>query len=414
MNTTIDTTDFNAIFTTHTADKYTVLEFKKGNHNVIIYDPGLYHTAICKSALCRIDKTDGKLYYRGVSAEKKVTDDYLDVAFEIIFNTGDAEKKKFKSHVTSHFQLYDEQKALLDALPLSTHPMDVLGIATTALGGIENKYLSNPNDLIEKAAFLIASVAITVSYRYTKLKGNTWIAPKLTRPYSEQILYQMHSGKDETRIKKLGKILNMIMILHAEHGQNCSAVTVRSIASARGSIYSGVAGGMAAFNGIIHGGASQLVSQMYDELLESNLDVDSYVSAKVKKKELLMGFGQRTYNRLLGCWDPRVETMYRTLTDPEFDFPEVDEYKKAAIALIDRVIHDPFFKARNLTPNPDLFNCIFYKLFGAPREMNTVMLGLGRISGWVANFIEHTTDQIPLTRPCDIEKGSSLDSSKSS
>src|SRR5207244_2938135 len=138
-------------------------------NNLIIYDPGLYHTAICKSALCRIDKEDGKLYYRGISAEEKINDDFLDAAFEIIFDTNEEDKKRFKEMVSQHFQLYDEQKALLDALPLSTHPMDVLGIATTALNGIENKYLSNPKDLVEKAAFLIASVAITVSYRYTKL-----------------------------------------------------------------------------------------------------------------------------------------------------------------------------------------------------------------------------------------------------
>jgi citrate synthase len=282
--------------------------------------------------------------------------------------------------------------------------MDVLGIATTALGGIEKKYMQNPDDLIEKAAFLTASVAITVSYRYTKAQNNPWLSPKLDLPYAEQILFQMHAGKGPARLKKLGKILNMIMILHAEHGQNCSAATVRSIASAKGSIYSGVAGGMASFNGIIHGGASQLVSEMYEELLKNDLDVDSYVLGKIAKKELLMGFGQRTYNRLRGCWDPRVETMYRTLTDPEFDFPEVADHKRAAIALINRVVNDPFFKARGLTPNPDLFNCIFYKLFGAPKEMNTVMLGLGRIAGWTANFIEHTKDNIPLTRPCDIEK----------
>lgn len=404
MTTTSTKLDLNELFNTYPDGAYTILEFKKPNNPIIIYDPGLYHTAICKSALCRIDKRDGKLYYRGVSAEKKVGQDYLDVAFEIIFNTTEDEKGRFKALVSKHFQLYEEQKALLDALPLSTHPMDVLGIATTALGGIEKKYMQNPNDMIEKAAFLTASVAITVSYRYAKSKNNSWLTPKLELPYAEQILFQMHAGKDPLRIKKLGKILNMIMILHAEHGQNCSAATVRSIASAKGSIYAGVAGGMASFNGIIHGGASQLVSEMYEELLKNDLDVDAYVREKIANKQLLMGFGQRTYNRLKGCWDPRVETMYRTLLDPEFDFPEVADHKRAAVALINRVMNDPFFQARGLTPNPDLFNCIFYKLFGAPKEMNTVMLGLGRIAGWTANFIEHTNDNIPLTRPCDIEK----------
>jgi len=404
MKTEIMPLDLNDVFSLQPDGNYVILEFKQPHNNLIIYDPGLYHTAICKSALCRIDKGDGKLYYRGVSAEEKIHEDFLDVAFEIIFNTTDEDRKRFRVSAETHFVLYDEQRALLDALPLNAHPMDVLGIATTALKSIENKYLDNPEDLLEKAAFMIASVAVTVSYWYTRLNNYPWISSKLERPYAEQILFQMHAGKDPKRLKKLGKILNMIMILHAEHGQNCSAATVRSIASAKGSIYSGVAGGMAAFNGAIHGGASQFVSAMYEELLVGDVTIDRYVSDKVAKKELLMGFGQRTYNRILGCWDPRVEKMYQTLIDPEFDFPEVADYKKIAIELIQRVIKDPFFKARNLTPNPDLFNCIFYKLFGVPREMNTVMLGLGRISGWVANFIEHAADDIPLTRPCDIEK----------
>ncbi len=159
---------------------------------------------------------------------------------------------------------------------------------------------------------------------------------------------------------------------------------------------------MAAFNGMIHGGASQFVSAMYEELLGSGLNVDAYVDKKIASKTLLMGFGQRTYNRILNCWDPRVEKMYAILTDESFDFPEIAAYREAAIKLIERVSNDEFFKKRNLTPNPDLFNCIFYKLFGAPREMNTCMLALGRIAGWIANFIEHSKDGYPLTRPCDM------------
>lgn len=214
----------------------------------------------------------------------------------------------------------------------------------------------------------------------------------------------MHSGNHPERLKKLGKILNTIMILHAEHGQNCSSATVRNIASSRGSIYTGVASGMAAFNGAIHGGASQFVSSMYEELLDKGLDIDLFVDKKIANKELLMGFGQRTYNRIENCWDPRVEEMHRILTDESFDFPEVSQYRDIALKLIDRVSHDPFYIQRNLTPNPDLFNCIFYKLFGVPKEMNTTMLALSRIVGWVANFVEHTLDNYPLTRPCDMMK----------
>lgn len=398
--TTDNLISVNDLFSAEMDGEYTILHFKKQADKLIIYDPGLYHTATCKSQLCEIDKADGKLYYRGVNVQEKIEEDFLDVAYEIIFGEVDEKKEGFLRSVDSSFQLFPEQKALIDAIPRSSHPMDVLSIATIALGGLENKYLKDPSDMAEKAGYLIAQVAITVSYFYAR---GAWVKSPNEIPYSEKILFQMHKDWKPDYLKRLGKILNTIMILHAEHGQSCSAATVRNVASARGSLYAGVASGMAAFNGSLHGGASQFVSTMYEELLESGLDVDSYVDRKIKNKELLMGFGQRTYNQIKDCWDPRVETMHRILTDESFDFPEIKKYKEAAIKLIDRVINDEFFKNRNLTPNPDLYNCIFYKLFGVPKEMNTVMLALGRITGWIANFKEHTEERYPLTRPCDLK-----------
>lgn len=402
--TAIKDVNLDDLFSVGAEGEYTVLHLKEAVNKLMIYDPGLYHTAICKSALCKIDKSDGKLYYRGKSVETLLGSDFLDVAYFIIFGEEDERRAGFKKAVRDHFHLLKEQKDLMDVIPLETHPMDVLGMVVIGLGGIENAYLKNPQDIVEKAGFLIAQVAITVSYRYTKTQSYEWVEPQDDCSYSEKILYQMHAGKNQGRIHKLGKILNTIMILHAEHGQNCSAATVRSVASARSSIYTAVASGMAAFNGMIHGGASQFVSAMYEELLESGLDVDTYVDKKIESKTLLMGFGQRTYNRILNCWDPRVEKMYQILTDELFDFPEIARYRDAAIKLIERVSNDEFFKKRNLTPNPDLFNCIFYRLFGAPREMNTCMLALGRITGWIANYVEHSKDGYPLTRPCDMTK----------
>jgi len=396
--------DLNAVFSMREEGNFTVLEYKNPKDKFIVYDPGLAHTAICKSELCKIDKIDGMLSYRGVPAVDRLDDDFLDVAFAIIFNGNADECERFKGYVFEHFKLLDEQKALLDTLPMSTHPMDVLSIATTALGGIERKYVSDPADLYEIAAFTVAQVAVTIAYRFNKMQGTDWIAPDRSLLYAQMVLMQMHGGKDREAVEKLGLLLNKIMILHAEHGQNCSAVTVRDIASAHSSIYSGIAGGMSAFNGLIHGGASQFVSAMYEELIASDFDVDAYVNRKMEKKEPLIGFGHRIYNRIPGCWDSRVKAMHAMLTDPSFDFPQVENYKKAALALLDRVIDDPFFKKRNLTPNPDLFNCIFFKLFGVPREMNTVMLGLGRISGWLANFIEHTKHGYPLSRAADLNK----------
>ncbi len=393
--------DLNKCFTLEPCNGYTILNFTDPNNRFMIYDPGLYHTAICKSELCKIDKRDGKLYYRGVSVIDKLGMDFLDCAFEIIFGSS-PRVEEFRAYVSKYLKLFDEMRPFLDAIPVNTHPMDALQMATIALGSIEGKYLDDPQDFVEKAAFLVAQTAVSVSYRYTKIMGTDWKEPGKDLPHSEKILHMMHGGKNPEKLKKLGKILNTIMILHAEHGQNCSSVAVRNVASSRGSIYTGIASGMAAFNGSIHGGASQHVSEMYEELTRTGEDPNAYVDRILENKQLLMGFGQRTYNRIQGCWDPRVETMLKILKGDSFDFSEVKSHREIAFTLIDRVNTDPFYVKKGLTPNPDLFNCIFYKLFGAPKEMNTTMLALGRITGWTANFVEHTLKKYPLTRPCDI------------
>lgn len=399
----INEIDLEEIFSVEKDGEDTILHFRNNPSNLIIYDPGLYHTAICKSSISKVDKRDGMLYYRGVKAIDKLCLDFLDVAYEVIFGNDDNKKRnQFKEAVHLHFKLLPEQKNLIDNISPSIHPMDMLGMATIALGGIENKYMDDSSDLIEKAGFIIAQVAISVCYYYTKLQNKSWTNSSRELDYAHRIMQQMHGNDNPKKVEALSKVLNTIMILHCEHGQNCSAATVRNVASSRGGIYPAVASGMAAFNGSIHGGASQYVSAMYEEILNGHQDVNSYVDEKVSRKELLMGFGQRTYNRIKNCWDPRVKTMFNILTDKSFDYPEVQKYKDVAIKLTDRVTNDPFFQARNLTPNPDLFNCIFFKLFGVPSEMNTVMLGLGRIVGWVANYIEHTQERYPLTRPCDL------------
>lgn len=396
--------DFLEIFNIKQQDGQTVLEFKKILSNFVIFDPGLYHTAICKSTISKVDKKDGRLSYRGTPVEEKIYADYLDVAFEIIFgiHCDLAQKKYFKNSVFNFFKLYPEMQLLLENISRDIHPMHFLSMGVISLSAIESKYLKNPNDPIEKAAFLIAQVGIIVSYYVNKLNNQGWQEKKAVNSYAYQILTHMQKIEDSHRLKKLAEFLNTVLILHCEHGQNCSAATVRNIASAKADLYSAVSCGIAAFNGKLHGGASEYVSQMYDYLLSSGEDVNEYIDKKIAQKEPVMGFGQRTYNRIYNCWDPRVETMYNILYNKEFNFVEVEEYKNLASKLMNRILNDEYYKKRNITPNPDLFNCIFYKLFGVPSQMNATMIALGRVAGWIANYFEHLEHRYPLTRPCDL------------
>ncbi|MBN2478939.1 MAG: citrate/2-methylcitrate synthase [Parachlamydiales bacterium] len=381
-----------------------LLEIKKNVNDLIIFDPGLYHTATCTSKICRVDKTDGMLYYRGIPIEEKIKFDFTDIAYELIFeNQNDKDKNRFKDLIFKNFVLLPEMKTLLDSIPIQIHPMDFLAIGVISLESLEKQYLDDPNNIIEKFAYIIAQVSVISTYYYVRLNNKKWDEKLEGKSFAYEILYKMHSNQDKNKLLKLADILNKILIIHAEHNQNCSASTVRNIASARGNIYTAISSGIAAFKGKIHGGASQYVSEMYEEILKNEIDVNEYIDNKIKNKELIMGFGQRTYNRIYNCWDPRVEIMYKVLISKDSDFKEIEQYKNLALKLIERITKDDFFQKRNLTPNPDLFNCIFYQLFEVPHQMNPVMISLGRVAGWISNYIEHVNDKYPLTRPCDLE-----------
>jgi citrate synthase len=397
--------NLNDIFDIQSSYEGTVIKLKKPLKNFIIYDPGLYHTSICKSSISRIDSKDGSLYYRGINALNRIEDNFADVAFDLIFDEEGKERKDFFIALLSeYFVLHCDLQKVLDAVPISIHPMDFLAIGITAASELESTIIGTNCDNYKQNAYVISQVSVIVSYYYCRFYNKKWVAPDPNKIFAYKILECMHPEKTAGSIDKLSKILNLVLILHAEHGQNCSSATVRNIASSKANLYNAIVCGMFAFKGMLHGGASQYVSEMYNYLISSNIEIDNYVDEKIRKKEPIMGFGQRTYNKILGCWDPRVETMFKILNRLDSDFPEIAQYKAIAVKLIDRVTRDKYFIDRNITPNPDLFNCIFYKLFGVHREMNPVMIALGRVSGWLANYREHIDDKVQLTRPCDLYK----------
>jgi len=275
---------------------YIVLEPKKNIKNLLILDPGLFHIATCRSGISKIDGENGRLYYRGISIEKLVDNqDFIDVAFYIIGeNISDAQSKdKFNANVRKYFCLSPELKAVLDSIPAGIHPMSFAAIGITTLSSVESKYLENQDDLKEKAKFIIAQMAVIAAYYYLKLHNKEWIKEDADQSIAYNFLNQLFHDQIKYDLPVMSKIFNKVLILHAEHDQNCSTATVRAIASAGGDIYSAVAAGIAAFKGNLHGGASQNVAEMYEEFLLHNLDVNDYVNEKLKNKQRLMGFGHR-------------------------------------------------------------------------------------------------------------------------
>lgn len=402
MNNTA-TIDFDEIFSITTEDDNHFLEFKKGVKNIIILDKGANHTGFGKSSLSKIDGIAGKLFYKGQSIEEVIDQmDFVDLAYFLIAedHLNQEELKKFKANINEYFILIPEIKATLDALALNIHPMDFLMVGVTALSGIQEKYVPKDADFLTQSKFMIVQMFVIAAYYCMKLQKTTWDDQPSDAPIYQQFLHQIFRNKAPETIKEQAAIFNRILILHAEHGQNCSTSTVRNIASAGGDIYTAVASGIAAFKGNLHGGASQNVSEMYKYLLSSKQSVQDFVNEKLHKRELIYGFGHRIYRN----WDPRARIMYQMLSTNAPVYKEIEHLKDLAFQLVEEITTRDYFKERRIFPNPDLFNNIFYTLFGVPSTMNTVMLSLCRVVGWLSHYKEYKGDKLPIIRPPEIYK----------
>lgn len=389
-------TDF---FNISGTDAHQVLEFKKGVNNVIIFDPGANHTSFCKSSISRIDGKTGQLFYGNTPIGQKINEtDFEKLAYQLITqNDNDpAGELQFSMGMNAYFIMDPTIQSVLEHLPATIHPMDFLLIGVTALSGIEDRYIPGNKDPLVQAQFIIAQLFVIAAYYYQKLHNKSWISEVSDKPVYHRFLHQVTPQKADT----YSPLLNIILMLHAEHGQNCSTATVRNIASAGGDIYTAVASGIAAFKGRLHGGASQYVSQMYNEITGQQISPATFIAEKMKRKEVIYGFGHRIYKN----WDPRARIMYDMLKSDDPVYAEVNTLRKLSFELVDYVTNDSYFSSRYIFPNPDLFNNIFYTLFGMPSEMNTVMLSLSRIAGWIAHYYENIADRLPIIRPQELYK----------
>ncbi|MBN8827876.1 MAG: citrate/2-methylcitrate synthase [Sphingobacteriia bacterium] len=391
------------VFEISNEDNYKILSFKKEINNVLVLDQGLQHTALCKSNISKIDGENGKLFYRGIEIEKVIENNsFEDIAFELIFDKEISlqDKTNFKNKAARYFYLSKDLKQVLDNFPISLHPMDFLSMGVISLSALEPNEIKENNNTIDKVAYLIAQTSVIATYYFLKSNNENWVDIGSDEPLSYQILSHMFHNNKEYPLNEFSEILSTLLILHAEHELNCSTTTVRNIASSGGDIYNAIACGISAFKGKLHGGASQYVAEMYEEIIVSNIKAEDYVNQKIQNKARLMGFGHRVYN----CWDPRAKIMFNLLKSDNESFVSVNNYKEIMLSLVKRVDNDEYFKSRSIYPNPDLLNCIFFKLLGFPSTMNTVILSLSRIAGWIAHYYEHINDNQPIIRPRQISK----------
>jgi citrate synthase len=374
----------------------------RGTTRSVTFDPGFANTASAKSALTYIDGSGGKLTHRGYAIEDLANScGFLELAFLLLFGhlPNKAELEEWQASMNRHSLLNEEMKRFFDAFPKKAHPMAILSSATNAISTFYEEY-HNPKDeaaVIESAQRLIAKMPTVAAWAYKKSTGFPYIYPRNDLRYVENFLHMMFAlPTEEYRVDPvIAKALNVLLILHADHGQNCSTATVRFVGSSQANLFASVAAGMNALWGPLHGGANQAVVEMLQQIAnDPTATTESYI-ARAKDKDdpfRLMGFGHRVYSN----WDPRARILKKFADDVLDRVKGDDPLLKIAEELEQAALSDEYFIERKLYPNVDFYSGIIFRALGFPLRMFTVLFAIGRLPGWIANWKEMTED--PLTR----------------
>jgi citrate synthase len=370
----------------------------------ITYDPGFKNTGATKSAITFLDGEEGILRHCGYSIEEladKAT--FLEVAYLLLngelptqsqLDAFEAAVKKYT--VTNEALLKIEQ-----VIPSSTHPMSEL---SALVGLMEGQY--NPAETQENILRLIAALPIFAAWNYKKSIGEALVAPDQSLDYCSNFLKMMFAkpGEDYKVDPIVSKALNKLLILHADHEQNCSTSTVRLIGSSHASIFSSVSGGIQALFGPLHGGANQAVIEMLEEIKQAGGDTSKFVAmAKDKTSGFrLMGFGHRVYKN----FDPRARIIKKAADDVLTALGVKDPVLAIAQELEVAALSDDYFVARKLYPNVDFYSGIIYRALHIPTNMFTILFAIGRLPGWISQHQEMMTNKDPIGRPRQIYVGS--------
>lgn len=379
---------------------------------LITLDNGFVNTGSCQSSITFIDGEKGILRYRGYDiAELAEKSTFVEVAYLLIYGKlpNKQELEKFSKGLTMHSLLHEDMIHLFSGYPSSAHPMAILSSMTCSLSTYYPKSYDTPDDeQVDLDIIRILSKLRTIAaFSYKKSIGQPLIYPDNALTYCSNFLNMMFAVPTEPYEidPDIVRVVNQLLILHADHEQNCSTSTVRTVQSSGASIYAAISAGISALWGPLHGGANQAVLEMLNGIQASGDDYKSFLT-KVKDKKTnirLMGFGHRVYKN----FDPRAriikkacDTVLETLgvNDPLLDI---------AKGLEEEALKDEYFVKRNLYPNVDFYSGIIYKALGIPVNMFTAMFALGRLPGWLAQWRELRGDSAArIARPRQIYVGS--------
>ena len=386
---------------------------------LITYDPGYKNTGHCISNITYLDGENGILRYRGYSIDelcKKVT--FLEVCYLLIFEELPSKKvlDKFQADIHEESLVDEHIKDIFQSFPKSAHPMGVLSSLTSALIAFnpenetklslkESDKSENDKKLYSSTVKLLAKFPILSSWTLRKIKGLPLNYSSDKFNYVENIAYLMFAKPNQEYIQNdiIVNALNSLLILHADHEQNCSTSTVRIVGSSYAGLFASISAGISALWGRLHGGANQAVIEMLELIKNDDSNIDKYIE-KAKDKDdpfRLMGFGHRVYKN----FDPRAKIIKKAadqvLNDLGIDDPVLDIAKE----IESKALNDPYFIEKKLYPNVDFYSGIIYRALGIPSEMFTVIFALGRIPGWIAQWKEMRESNNPIGRPRQVYNG---------
>ena len=381
----------------------------------VTFDPGFGNTASSTSAITFIDGDEGILRYRGYAIEDLAENaSFVEVAYLLIKGElPTAEQlKSFEERIAQHVEVPQGIYDLVAAMPEDAHPMSILSTAVSALGTFNQDTIDVYDDaqMEEAAVRLLGAMPVLTALAHRRRFG----VDSVLRPEPQYGLVGNFfrsnfgvSGEEYASSENVRKALDLLFILHADHEQNCSTSSVRLVGSSEANLYQSVVAGINALAGPLHGGANSAVLEMLEEISQSDDGAESYME-RVKNKERgvrLMGFGHRVYKN----YDPRASIIKQTAHDIIEEQGGNDDLLDLATALEKVALDDDYFVSRKLYPNVDFYTGLIYKALGFPTDMFTVIFAMGRLPGWIAQWIEMRGDDTTrIGRPRQIYTGEKL------
>ena len=402
-----------------------VITDNMGNHSIdiaslrkdtgyITYDPGFMNTGSCMSSICYINGENGILRYRGYDIEDLVQNcDFIEVAYLLIKGVlpNTKERQEYTQLLNKHSLLHVDMRNFFRSYPHGAHPMAILASMVASLSAFYPEMEErDPEDNIDiTVTRLLSKMRTIAAFTYRQDNGYDFFEPRYDYSYCENFLNMLFSSPvidyhpDPVHVKAL----NQLLILHADHEQNCSTSAVRLVGSSEANLYASVAAGCCALWGPKHGGANQAVMAMLNKIISDGESVESVVEkAKDKNSSFrLSGFGHRVYK----TFDPRAKIAKKMCKEVLEAGHAQDRLLEVALKLEEVALNDDYFIERNLYPNIDFYTGIIFHLMGIPQSMFTVLFAMGRLPGWIAHYLEWRHDPYQkIGRPRQVYSGPEL------